>query len=156
MQLRPLASALLIATLSSTILPGCTQLSNATSEELIERAKDSQAKGDIKTSIIELKSAIQKDPNNPQARLMLGETYINTGMGAEAEKELKRAMELGVSAQSLMVPLARSLLLQREYKRLADEIVPTPETTPANRAKLLQLQGEAQLGLGNFRSEERL
>ena len=150
MQLRPLASALLIATLSSVNLLGCDKLSNATPEELIERAKDFQAKGDMKSSIIELKSAIQKDPNNPQARWMLGEVYIKLGMGAGAEKELKRASELGVSPQSLMVPIARSLLLQREYKRLADEIILTPETTPANRAKLLQLQGEAQLGLGNF------
>lgn len=152
MQLHPIASALLIASLSTTILPGCDKLSNSTPEELIERAKDFQAKGDMKSSIIELKSAIQKDPNNPQARWMLGEIYIKRGMGAEAEKELKKAKELGVSPQSLMVPLARSLLLQREYKRLADEIVLTPETTQANRAKLLQLQGEAQLGLGNFES----
>ena len=150
MQLRPIASALLIATLSSTILPGCNKLSNATPEELIERAKDFQAKGDMNSSILELKSAIQKDPNNPQARWMLGEAYIKSGFGAEAEKELRKAKELGVNPQSLMVPIARSLLLQREYKRLADEIVLTPETTPANRAKLLQLQGEAQLGLGNF------
>lgn len=150
MQLRPLASALLIATLSCTILPGCDKLSNATPEELIERAKDFQAKGDMKSSILELKNAIQKDPNNPQARWMLGEIYLKYGLGAEAEKELKKAGELGVSPQSLMVPIAQSLLLQREYKRLADEIVLTPETTPANRAKLLQLQGEAQLGLGNF------
>ena len=150
MQLHPLASALIIAALSAPILPGCDKLSNATPEELIERAKDSQAKGDIKSSVIDLKNAIQKDPNNPQARWMLGEIYITSGMGAEAEKELTRAKELGVSPQSLMVPLARSLLLQREYRRLADEIVVTPETTTANRAKLLQMQGEAQLGLGNF------
>ena len=150
MQLRPLASALLIASLSTPVLLGCDKLSSATPEELIERAKDFQAKGDNKSSIIELKRAIQKDPNNPQARWLLGEIYIKYGMGAEAEKELKKARELGVSAQTLAVPIARSLLLQREYRRLADEIVLTPETPPANRAKLLQLQGEAQLGLGNF------
>ncbi len=150
MQLRPLASALLITALSAPILPGCDKLSSATAEELIDRAKDSQAKGDLRTSIIDLKNAIQKDPNNPQARWLLGEIYITSGMGAEAEKELLRARELGVSPQSLVVPLARSLLLQREYKRLADEIVVTPEITTPNRAKLLQMQGEAQLGLGNF------
>jgi putative PEP-CTERM system TPR-repeat lipoprotein len=150
MQLRPLTSALLIASLSTPILLGCDKLSKATPEELIERAKDFQAKGDNKSSIIELKRAIQKDPNNPQARWLLGEIYIKYGMGAEAEKELKKARELGVSSQSLIVPIARSLLLQREYRRLADEIVLTPDTPQANRAKLLQLQGEAQLGLGNF------
>lgn len=150
MQLRPLAAALLVASLVPLALPGCGRLSDPTAEELVERAKASQARGDVKTSIIELKSAAQKEPGNPQVRWMLGEVYIESGMGAEAEKELIKAKELGVSPQSLMVPLARSLLLQREYRRLADEILPTPETTQANKARLLQLQGEAQLGLGNF------
>lgn len=151
MRLHPIATALLVTSLSTSVLIGCDKLSNSSPEELIERAKDHQAKGDLKASIIELKSALQKDPNNPRARWMLGETYIQYGLGAEAEKELKKAKELGVSSQTLMVPLAKSLLMQGEYKRLADEIVLLKtEGTPTNRAQLLQLQGEAQLGLGNL------
>lgn len=150
MQIHSIAASFFIAILSTHTLSGCEKLSNTTSEELIERAKDFQAKGDFKSSIIELKSAIQKDPNNPQARWMLGEIYVQNGMGAEAEKELKKAQELGVNSQSLMIPLAKSLLMQREYKRLSEESILKSETTPSNRAQLLQLQGEAQLGLGNL------
>lgn len=150
MRLRPLASALLIAALSSTILPGCDKLSHSTPEELIERAKDFQAKGDLKSSIIELKSALQKDPNNPQARLMLGENYIRRGMGSEAEIELKKAKQLGVNDESIKVLLGEALLLQGEYKRTLDEIQARPQTTPLNRARILRQRGEAQIGLGHL------
>jgi len=150
MQLRPIASALLIASLGSTILPGCDKLANATPEELIERAKDSQAKGDIKTSIIDLKSAIQKDPNNPKARLMLGEIYIKNGMGAEAEKELLKAKELGVNDGSVKVLLGEALILQQEFKRALNEIQATPETTTQSRARIFRLHGDAMLGLGQL------
>jgi len=150
MQLRPIASALLIAALSSTILPGCDKLSNATPEELIERAKDFQAKGDLKASIIELKSAIQKDPNNPQARWMLGEIYIKNSMGTEAEKELRKAMDLGVRKESIKTLLGEALLLQEEYKKTLDEIRVEPETTPFNHARILRQRGEAQIGLGHL------
>lgn len=143
-----LAITLVFAT--SITLSGCDRTSNLTALERIQRAKDFENKGDLKASIIELKNALQKDPKNPQARWMLGEIYIKSGMGSEAEKELKKAKELGVSPESLMVPIARALLMQREYKRFSNEIALTPGTTPTNKAKLLQLQGEAQLGLGNF------
>lgn len=150
MQLHPIASALLIASLSTTILPGCDKLSKSTPEDLIERAKDFQAKGDMKSSIIELKSAIQKYPNNPQARWTLGQIYLKTGQGAEAEKELKQAKVLGVSSDSLMPLLGEALILQNEYKRLLDEVNLTGNESSINKAKILHMRGYALMGLGKL------
>ena len=150
MQLRPLASALLIATLSASILPGCDKLSHATPEDRIERAKALQAKGDLKSSIIELKSAIQKDPNNPQARWLLGQIYLKTGQGAEAEKELKQARSLGVGAESLKPQIGEALILQNEYKRLLDEISLTGNESAVNKTKILYVRGYALTGLGKW------
>lgn len=150
MQLRPIASALLIATLGTVALPGCDKLMHTTAEDLIERAKAAQAKGDTKASIIDLKSAIQKDPNNAQARWMLGETYVRSKMGAEAEKELERARALGVGDESIKVLLGEALLLQGHYKETLAQIQVGPNTSPINRAKILRQRGEAQLGLGHW------
>ncbi|HMM47195.1 MAG TPA: PEP-CTERM system TPR-repeat protein PrsT [Thiobacillaceae bacterium] len=150
MQLRPLATAMLIASLFAVTLPGCGKLLDPSVEELVARARVSQQKGDLKASIIDLKNAAQKDPSNPEVRRLLADSYIQSGLGAEAEKELIRAKEFGAAPGPLMLPLARSLLLQNAYQRLVDEIRPAPDIVPADKARLLHLLGEAQLGLGNL------
>jgi putative PEP-CTERM system TPR-repeat lipoprotein len=150
MQLRPIATALLFATLSTPFLAGCNKLAKATPEEHIQRAKDAQAKGDIKTSIIELKSAIQEQPNNAQARLLLGELYIKAQQGDAAEKELRKAKELGVKEESITVLLGEALLIQQEYKKVLDNIQAGSETSLLNRARILRERGDAQIGLGHL------
>ena len=140
MQLRPIASALLIATLISVSLPGCGRFSNATPEELIQRAKDKQAKGDISGGIIELKNAVQKDPNNAQARFLLGTLYVHAKQGNAAEKELTKARDLGYDQEALKLPLGEALLLVRDYKRLLEEIQPAEKTSAINKAKIWVLQ----------------
>ena len=150
MQFKPVHSALILVLLATPLLNGCHRDANLTEQERIQRAKDFEDKGDYKASIIELKNALQKKPDSPQARLMLGEIYIKNGMGAAAETELLKAKALGVSDETIKVPLAKALLAQYEFKRVRDEISPSAETSPTNRARLLQLKGEAQLGLGNL------
>lgn len=150
MPLRPLATALVAASLLTVALPGCGELFDPTPEELVERARASQAKGDLKASIIDLKSAAQRDPDNSEVRRLLADSYIKSGLGAAAEKELVRAKALGADPGALAVPLARSLLLQGEYGRLVEEVQLTPGMAQTDRARLLQLQGEARLGLGDL------
>jgi putative PEP-CTERM system TPR-repeat lipoprotein len=80
----------------------------------------------------------------------LGETYVTLERGREAEQELKRAQELGVKPESLKVPLGRALLLQGLHQRTLNEIKPGPDSSQANLAKILEIQGRAQLGLGKL------
>ncbi|MBV5324209.1 MAG: tetratricopeptide repeat protein, partial [Rhodospirillaceae bacterium] len=80
--------ALALALAASVALYGCDRVSGLTEQEHIQRAKDFEDKGQLKGSIVELKNAIQKNPDSPQARLLLGQVYLKVGMGAEAEKEL--------------------------------------------------------------------
>src|SRR4030065_1192158 len=87
-------TTLLILALSSP-LGGCDATARLTEQEHIQRAKDFEDKGNLKGSIIELKNAIQKNPDSPQARLLLGQVYLKAGFGAEAEKELTRAEKPG-------------------------------------------------------------
>ena len=151
MQLRPIASALLIATLSTTVLSGCGKLSNATPEELIERAKDYEDKGNLKGSILELKNAIQKNPNNPQARLLLGQIYLKAGLGAEAEKELTKAEKLGVGRETIQIQLGEALLLMGEYQRVLDEIQAGSQTSKINLARIQQIRADALLNQGKLK-----
>jgi tetratricopeptide (TPR) repeat protein len=106
-----------------------------------------QAEGDAKRSILELKNAIQKDPNSTQARFLLGQLYISAKQGSAAEKELTKARELGIDKETINIPLGEALLLTRDYKRLLEEIQPSEQTSATNKAKIMVLHGNAKLGL---------
>jgi putative PEP-CTERM system TPR-repeat lipoprotein len=142
--------ALALALAASVALYGCDRTSSLTEQEHIQRAKDFEDKGKLKGSIVELKNAIQKNPDSPQARLLLGQVYLKVGMGAEAEKELDRAQKLGVNPESIKPHLGEALLLMGEYQRVLDEIQPGAQTSQANRARIFQLRADALLRLGKL------
>jgi putative PEP-CTERM system TPR-repeat lipoprotein len=142
--------ALALALAASVALYGCDRVAGLTEQEHIQRAKDFEDKGQLKGSIVELKNAIQKNPDSPQARLLLGQVYLKVGMGAEAEKELDRAHKLGVSPESIKAQLGEALLLMGEYQRVLDEIQPGTQTSQANRARIFQLRADALLRLGKL------
>lgn len=129
-------------------LSGCDSGGRLTEQEHIQRAKDFEDKGDLKASIIELKNAIQKNPESPQARLMLGQAYIRAGLGADAEKELRQAEKLGIARESIRIPLGEALLLQQDYVKALAEMVPAPGASPTNLARINRIRADALMGLG--------
>lgn len=111
-------------------------------DELLADARRYRDHGDPKAAIIQLKNVMQQAPEHALARLMLGQMYLETGDTASAEKELRRARELGAQAEVVLPALGRSLLLQGQFKRLLDEIA----EDPANPT-VLTLRGQALLGM---------
>lgn len=143
-----LSLAILLAFAASTTLSGCDRISNLSEHEYIERAKAHEGKGDLKSTIVELKNAVQKNPDSLQARLLLGQTYLKAGMGAEAEKELNNAIRLGGNREAIEPKLGEALVLVGDYQRVLDEIRPETQTSRINLARVLQLRGDALLGQG--------
>lgn len=144
------AHAVAFALAVAIVLPGCNSSANFTEQEHIQRAKDFEDGGNLRGSVVELKNAVQKNPDSAQARFLLGQVYLKLKLGAEAEKELSRAVQLGVSRDNAMPFLAESLLLMSEYQRLLDEIQPDNQASPARRALVLQLRADALYGLGRY------
>ncbi|MDZ7594143.1 MAG: XrtA/PEP-CTERM system TPR-repeat protein PrsT [Thiobacillus sp.] len=140
---------LLVLALSAP-LGGCDATAKLTEQEHIQRAKDFEDKGNLKGSIIELKNAIQKNPDSPQARLLLGQVYLKAGFGAEAEKELSRAEELGVSRDSIAPLLGEAWLLMGQYKRILDELQPVDTLSSANRGRIMALRASALFKFGKL------
>jgi putative PEP-CTERM system TPR-repeat lipoprotein len=143
----PIAMAVALALTTSLSLSGCDRTSSLTEQEHIQRAKDLDDKGKLKESVIELKNAIQKNPDSAQARLLLGEIYLRLGLGNEAEKELSRAEKLGVNPETIKLQLGKAWLLTGEYKRVIEEISPTLSTSPRSKAAFINMQGDALIGL---------
>lgn len=146
----PSAVAIALAFAAAITLPACDGSARLTEQEHIQRAKDFEDTGNLRGSIIELKNAIQKNPDSPQARLLLGQVYLKGGYGAEAEKELTQAEQLGVSRQAIKPQLGEALLLMGEYKRVLDEIYPDENTSKTNLSRILQVRGSALLKQGKL------
>ena len=146
---KALSGGLLI--LAAVLVTGaCDQTKRYTDQEYVQRAKEFQAQGKLESAVIELKNALQKNPKNSEARLLLGKVYISQGMGEPAENELKKAKELGMDPEALKVPMGQALLLQGLYPRVLAEIQPGPKSLPASVPDILEIQGRAQLGLLHF------
>ena len=147
----PIALAIAAVLGASVPLYGCDRVASLTEQEHIQRAKDFEDKGHLKSSIVELKNAIQKNPDSPQARLLLGQIYLKAGMNAEAEKELTRAEKLGVSRESIKLQLGEALVNLGEYQRVLEEIQPGEQSSGPNLARIHQLRADALLGQGQLK-----
>jgi putative PEP-CTERM system TPR-repeat lipoprotein len=112
---------------------------------LIAEARHYRQQGDINAAVIQLKNALQKDPDNRDARRLLGEVYIEQADAVSAEKELRRALALGTPSTELLILLGKSMLLQGQYQRVLDEFNSVPGS--AGRPAMLALRAGALLGL---------
>ena len=126
---------------------GCGRVGSYTEQERLQRAQNFKAEGNLQSSVIELRNALQKNPNNAQARLLLGEIYVDLGLASEAERELLKAKDLGVAEESVKVSLGKALLAQGLYQRVLSEIRVARESPPPLQAKIIALRGEALFGL---------
>lgn len=139
-RMRPLAAALLL-------LAGSATAAADLAREL-DKAEQLRAQGQLGAAIIELKNALQDEPDYGPGRRLLGVLYVELGNGAEAEKELLRARRLKVRETGIALPLAEALLLQREYQRLLESVQPVSGMSMRDVADLRALRGEALLALG--------
>ena len=131
-------------------LNGCGKDKSVSEAEHLEKAKTYQSQGKYQAQVIEIKNLLQKNPNHPEANFLLGETYANLGFGVDAEKALRRAQELGIDPEKIKVPLGKSLLDQKEYKRVLNEIRPVIASSPTTVAGIKALYAQAHIGLKDF------
>ena len=151
---KPLVLALALVFASSISLSACNRNSRLTSEEHIQQAKDYESKGALRSAVIELKNAVGKNPQNPQARLLLGKIYVEIGDGAAAENELERALKLGIAQASVAVPLANALLLQGRYKDALAKLTAVPGLSASGTVELQVAKAKAYIGLGDLQRAE--
>jgi putative PEP-CTERM system TPR-repeat lipoprotein len=95
-------------------LQGCSK-HEMSDVEYVAKAKDYHDKGKLKAAVIEAKNALRVNPDNAEARWLLGSVYLEVGNGLAAEKELNRARDLGVSSEAVVPMLLQALLQQANY-----------------------------------------
>jgi len=120
------------------------------SDEYLRDAQTYLNKGEVAAAVIQLKNALLVDPDNKDARLLLGKTYLRQKDGLSAEKELRRAQELGVAREAVLVPLGRALLMTGQSDKLLQTITHEAGDSSALKVDILLLQGQAYLATGKL------
>lgn len=116
---------------------------HASPEERIANAKRLELAGDRKGAAIEIKNALQKKPDDGEARFLLGRIYYANNDFANAEKELRQAIGKGYQSPEASLLLARTLLVLRQPKKVLTEINVLPGAAADANATILALRAQA-------------
>ena len=130
---RSLLPTLISTAILTILLGGC---GGDSPESLILSSKGYLAKNDNKAAIIQLKNALQSNPNLAEARFLLGSALLESGDIASAEVELRKALELKHPINATLPLLARAMLTGGKAQKLVEEFGKTRLTENESLASL--------------------
>jgi cellulose synthase operon protein C len=133
--------------LTAMILVGC---GGEKPESMLASAKDYMAKNDNKAAVIQLKNALQSNPNLAEARFLLGKALLDGGDPTAAEVELRKAAELKHPTDQVTPLLARAELMLGQTQKITDELAKVQLTSPESKADLQTTVGQAYLAMGKL------
>ncbi|MXS85729.1 PEP-CTERM system TPR-repeat protein PrsT [Nitrosomonas sp. HPC101] len=134
------------------VLSACGKPMDA--QALVAEARQYQQQGDNKAAIIQLKNALQQNPSNPEIRYLLGTLYNKEGNVQSAEKELSKALDLGMDPVKVLPGLSQAWLGMGKFQQVLDETDKLSEE--GDFAELLTLRGNAALALGKIEEARAL
>jgi putative PEP-CTERM system TPR-repeat lipoprotein len=153
----PLAfRALLLLHILLATMGGVAEAANPQdkAERLYQDALSRYDKEDFSGAIIQLKNALQADPQALAAQALLGRAYLASGQPDAAEEAFERALKLGVHPSELAVPMAQALLDQGKGKELLGRFT-ARSVSVSQRPELLLLRGHAYKQSGDLASARR-
>lgn len=106
------------------------------------------ANGQYRAAYIKAKKALQRNSSNGAAWLLLGKASLMLGDPSDALHELQNAKSNGVPDGRWEIPMARTLLVLRQYQTLVKTIKPSDSMSAGQKVEVLVLRGDALLGLG--------
>lgn len=113
-------------TLATRLLPlavaaALVACSGDSAQSLVASAKEHLARNDVAAAQIQLKSALQKDPESAEARYLLGKLLLDAGNAEAAAVELHKAVRLKYAENVATPDLARALVAAGEPQRLVEQ-----------------------------------
>ncbi|MDD2711757.1 MAG: PEP-CTERM system TPR-repeat protein PrsT, partial [Simplicispira sp.] len=118
-------------------------------DELIKSAEDYLSRKDAPAAVIQLKNALQAQPDSARARFLLGQALEATKDFAGAETEYKKAQDLGYAPDEVIPLVARSLLVQGKYRKLTTEYANPQLVSPLAQASFKTVLALAWQHQGN-------
>src|SRR6516165_6196083 len=130
--------------LVALVLSACGKSAN----EYINRAQALLDSGNIPAAVVELKNALQEEPNNVKARVLLAQSYLDMSDPTAAEAHLLRARSDGADAALLAKPSAESELRLGKFDEALRESEFPSNASPALKASLYSVRAMAYRGQG--------
>jgi len=131
------------------LLAGCD---NTTAAEYLDRAQASYDARDYRTAVIELKNALQQQPDLGAARFLLGRSQARLADYPSALKEFERALDLGISGERLQVELLTAKNRLGRYQEVIGELEPAVDLS----APLAAVLGDAYLGTQDLEAARQM
>ncbi len=128
-------------------LAGCSP-DTVDEQKMLQQAKRYADQGQLLAAGIELRNILKANPENAEARYLLGVISLQAGDLAGAEKELRRALQAGWDPQQVKTGLARIYIARQEYRKLLDEVSPEQNWRRQAIAEATALRALAQASLG--------
>lgn len=117
--------------------------------DALAEARAQWQSGDPRAAVATLKQYLDQGGNDPQARALLGQVYLDLSSPTGAEQEIERAIAAGgVDPAEYRTDLAQALLLQGRYQEIVDDPAVDTLTDARARAELYAIRGEAYAALG--------
>ena len=143
--MRTLRKATASALLATLLLVGC---GGDKPETMLLSAKEFLAKNDHKAAAIQLKNALQQNPQLAEARFLLAKALLDGGDPTGAEVELRKAQDLNYSPDQVTPLLARTMLMLGQPEKVTEELAKAKLTTAEATADLQTSVGQAYLMQG--------
>mgnify|MGYP006208308927 FL=1 len=125
---------------------------HASGKSFYEDALQRYENKDYDGAIIQLKNALQKEPNQLAIQFQMGLALQQTGDAVGAEEALSEALRLGISRSEVVVPLAQTLVDQGRQR----EMLAHPQLQPSGlpdrvTQELLLVRARAWMDMGSAR-----
>ena len=140
------ARSILALLTCGVLLTGCDMF--VSTDTRLERAQKQLDQGNYRAAMSDVKTALQSEPENAKARLLLAEVSLQIGDRESADKELERALAAGATAEQASAVRYELLLSEARTEELAALLEKDTFTPPARKAlltaKLQSAAGKAE------------
>jgi putative PEP-CTERM system TPR-repeat lipoprotein len=131
---------------AAALLAGCDRGKSV--EQNIRDGEAHHAAGDIPAALIDMRNALQQDPKNVKARVLIGELYLEVPDGQAAEAALLRAKQDGADWAAVLKPLTEAELLLGKPQAVLSDTESSDGLPPKLKVSVMAARGEALLALG--------
>jgi putative PEP-CTERM system TPR-repeat lipoprotein len=118
----------------SVLVTGCDMF--VSTETRLERAQKQLDQGNYRAAMSDVKTALESEPENAKARLLLAEVSLQIGDRESADKELERALAAGATPEQASAVRYELLLSEGRADDLAALLEKDTFSPPARRALL--------------------
>jgi tetratricopeptide (TPR) repeat protein len=132
-----------VAAIAAVFIAGCSKQPDA----LVASAKEYLAKNDRPHGDHRAQKCVAEESEPGRTAVPAGQALIDSGDPVAAEKELRKALELGYSYDPIAPLLARLLVSRGDNKKAIEEFATAGLLRPEARAELQSVLGQAYLGL---------